>query len=180
MTPAAGGARGATPFTGIRKPQDMSITLSRAALAAAALSLSIAAAAPGIGGARAHGGATGIVHERMEAMKAVAAAMKAVGPMIQGATRWDPEAAQAAAASIAAHGGAALTAQFPEGSGGGVSEASPRIWEDPARFAAMAEELKSAAEALEKAAAGGAPPKAEFGRLARSCKSCHEAYRVKR
>ncbi|MGG7568209.1 c-type cytochrome [Rhodovulum sp. DZ06] len=153
----------------------MTTKLPRAAFAAALIALS-----SGIGGALAHGGASGIVLERMEAMKDVAAAMKTVGPMIQGKTAWDPEAAQAAAATIASHGGAALTRLFPEGSGGGVSEASPAIWTDRARFDALAAELKDAAEALEAASAGAEPPTAEFGRLAGTCKSCHEAYRVKK
>lgn len=167
------------PSTEARDLNDMKCTTPRAALAAATIALSVLAFTPTIEGALAHGGAKGIVLERMEAMKAVAGAMKAVGPMIQGKTAYDPGATKAAAATIASHGGEALTKLFPEGSGGGVSEASPAIWTERAKFEALAAELKEAAEALEAAADGGQPPKAEFGRLAGTCKSCHEAYRVK-
>ena len=100
----------------------------------------------------AHGGATGIVKERMDAMTAISKANKALGAMFKGEVDYDPEAVQAAALEVKGHAGEAMTELFPEGSDGMPSEALPAIWEDWASFEALAGELATYSQALADAA----------------------------
>jgi len=106
-------------------------------------------------GAWAHSGAMGVVKERMDAMKAMGDAVKRIKPMMSGEAVYDAAAVQAAAHVIAEEAGAAMTGKFPEGSGGGVSEALPAVWSDRARFAALARDLEVTARGLEHAAQNG-------------------------
>ena len=106
-------------------------------------------------GAWAHSGAMGVVMERMDTMKAMGDAVKRIKPMMSGEAVYDAAAVQAAAHVIAEEAGAAMTGKFPEGSGGGVSEALPAVWSDRARFAALARDLEVTARGLEHAAQNG-------------------------
>jgi cytochrome c556 len=106
-------------------------------------------------GAWAHSGAMGVVKERMDAMKAMGDAVKRIKPMMSGEAEYDAAAVQAAARVIAEEAGAAMTGKFPEGSGGGVSEALPAVWSDRARFEALARDLEVTARGLEHAAQNG-------------------------
>lgn len=140
----------------------------------------------------AHSGATGVVKERMDQMKAVAASMKTIGGMIKGATAYDAESVSAEAAKIAGHGGEALTRLFPEGSTMHPSEARAEIWTDWDRFSAIADDLAIYADALSKGAgndrgvsAGGADlaamsPDELFMKVAGTCSACHEDFRLKK
>lgn len=132
----------------------------------------------GIGAAAlAHSGAMGIVKERMDAMSAMGKAMKALSAE---AKRAEPDwaAAQAAGALLERHGGAAMVAQFPEGSGGGVSEATAAVWADPAGFAALAMDLQAEGAALGQMTSGDL--QAQVRRIGQVCARCHEGYRVKK
>ena len=103
----------------------------------------------------AHGGATGIVKERMDGMSAMAKVMKALAPMMQGTATYDAAAVKDGARQIAAHAGEAMTSKFPEGSDGMPSEAKPEIWQDWESFTGFAQQLEFFAEGLESAADNG-------------------------
>lgn len=105
--------------------------------------------------AMAHEGATGVVKERMDAMKSMGKAMKQIKPMMTGEAAFDAEAIRAAAEAIAAEAGNAMTGKFPEGSGAHPSEADPKLWDEWARFEEMAEQLEIAARGLALAAENG-------------------------
>lgn len=75
----------------------------------------------------AHGGATGIVKERMDLMASVGKSMKTVTEMFQSAKPYNAEQVSAAARLIGTHGGEQTTKLFPEGSINGPSEALPAI-----------------------------------------------------
>ena len=66
---------------------------------------------------------------------------------------------------------------FPAGSGGGDSLAKPEIWSDPAGFAKGMKDAQAAATGLsgvkDEAAFGPA-----IGALGKSCKACHDKYRL--
>ena len=111
-----------------------------------------ALSAAAISAAFGHGGATGIVKERMDAMSAMGDAVKSLSAMMRGETPYDAEAIRAEARKIRQHAGEAITRLFPEGSGGGPSEAKPEIWSSWDDFAAMAEELELLAGGLADAA----------------------------
>ena len=140
----------------------------------------------------AHSGATGVVKERMDQMKAVAASMKAIGGMIKGAVPYDAATVEIEAAKIAKHGGEALTRLFPEGTTKHPSEARAEIWTDWDRFSTIADDLARYAAALSKGAgndrsvsAGGADlaamsPYDLFMKVAGTCSACHEDFRQKK
>lgn len=150
----------------------------------------VVTAALGLGaaGAFAHGGATGIVKERMDAMERIGAAVKSVGEMLRGKAKFDAGAIEAAAIEIRAHAGAKMTGLFPEGSLDHPSEASPMIWQDWAGFEVKADDLAEKAGQLATVAAADAASTSEgkqaiaaaFGAVAGTCKACHETYRVKK
>ena len=137
----------------------------------------------GAAAAYAHGGATGIVKERMDLMDRIGKAMKVIVPMMKEKTDFDPKAYSAAAREIGQHGGEAMTKLFPAGSLDKPTEAKPEIWQDWAKFNQLAGELQDAASDL-SAVSGTAQSvdvlAAPFGRLARTCRDCHKAFRVKK
>lgn len=100
----------------------------------------------------AHGGATGIVKERMDLMDAVGKSMKTITEMFQGEKPFDAAALREAAAFIGNHGGEQMTRLFPEGSIQGPSESLPAIWQDWDRFSELADDLTKYAGALAEAA----------------------------
>jgi cytochrome c556 len=104
------------------------------------------------GGVFAHEGATGIIKERMESMKAVGEAMKMLTAMFQGKTQYDAAKVREAARAIQSHSGEHLTKLFPKGTGHKPSEALPAVWQEWDRFSAYAKDLQSYAETLEAAA----------------------------
>lgn len=134
------------------------------------------------GAAFAHGGATGVVKERMDLMSDIGDQMKIIGTMMKSGP-YDTAALAAASGKIAAHGGPALLKLFPEGSIQETSEAKQEIWTDWPKFQAYAGELEASAQALQDLAEEGAGKELTgpaFGTLAGTCKSCHETFRVKK
>ncbi|WP_428669525.1 c-type cytochrome [Roseibium sp.] len=105
--------------------------------------------------ALAHGGATGIVKERMESMETMGEVVKSLAAMMRGETSYDPATVREGAAVIRSHSGDALTGLFPEGSLQKKSEAKPEIWTDWQTFSALAGQLGVFADGLEAAAGNG-------------------------
>ncbi len=130
------------------------------------------------GGVWAHGEATGVVKERMDMMKSMGDAMKALKPMVTGGGEVDRKAVADHAATIAGHA-ETIPAKFPEGSLQGVSEAKPEIWTEWDDFTSDAEELKTAARELEQAAGSAEPGtlRDRFVAVAKTCRDCHGEFR---
>jgi len=103
----------------------------------------------------AHSGATGVVKERMDAMKSMGDAIKRIKPMMSGEAGYDEAAVREAAQSIAAEAGKAMTGKFPEGSTEHPSETLPRTWEEWDRFTTLATQLETAARGLALASGNG-------------------------
>ncbi|MHA7774567.1 c-type cytochrome [Roseibium sp. M-1] len=136
----------------------------------------------GVGGAFAHGGASGVVKKRMDAMETIGGNMKSIAKMLRGGSH-EPGKIALAANTIASHAGDALTVLFPEGSLKTPSEASPAIWTDWPQFEIHAGDLRTAALKLKDLAQDGAERQnlsSAFDALSRTCKSCHKAFRVKK
>ena len=144
-------------------------TLAAAALAAAAF----------VGAALAHSGATGVVKSRMEGMKEMSHAAKALGALRAGAIPYSPDVVRRAAAALSRHGEEAKTL-FPEGSLFGPSEALPAIWTDRAGFDRILDDLIAAAKRLDAAADDEAAYPDAATAVAETCKSCHSKYRKKK
>ena len=121
----------------------------------------------------AHGGATGIVKQRMDAMVDIGRATKTVRNAIR---RSEPDAIREAAARIAGHA-AEIPKLFPDGSFHHPSEALPAISADRAAFDALAAKLVLAAEEL--ASNAGAPGRAAE-EIADICKQCHTRFRLEK
>jgi len=149
----------------------------------------------GVSLAMAHGGATGVVKERMELMENIGESMKTLADMFKGVRAYDAETVRAAAASIRDHAGARMTDLFPEGSLKHPTEALPTVWEDWAELSALAERLAAYSDALVEAAGNprgpaatdetdpavlaAMPPDAAFMQTARVCRACHGKFRAK-
>lgn len=124
-----------------------------------------------------------IVKQRQELMKGVGKAAKLAGSVVRGKEPYDAAALSAAMKKIQAVPDKYIT-MFPEGSGNDKvpdSEASPKIWKDMAGFKEAAGKLKEAAgNAAGAAEKGEAAFKASFASLTKTCKNCHESFRIKK
>ena len=123
--------------------------------------------------ADAHKGATGVVKQRMDAMKDM---QKALNAMLSGKQAMDRAAAIGLAETIRDQSGVHMAELFPDGSLNHPSEALPKVWENWSDFRAEADELEREADALARSLTDG-DASAQFKRVAASCKSCHKAYR---
>ena len=136
--------------------------------------------------ALAHGGATGIVKERMDQMGTVSKAMKTMAKMVKGEIVYDAEMVRKLSSEISNQGGTALTELFPKHSMDPPTEARMEIWRNWPEFERLAFEMKRTALALSKGAEnhGGrgdaGSPFNLFGELAGTCKSCHDDFRIKK
>ncbi|MCI5076339.1 cytochrome c [Oricola sp.] len=129
--------------------------------------------------AMAHSNASGVVKQRMDAMKDIAEQMKTIGLMIRGQNAFDAAAAADAADTVAQHA-ATIPSLFPEGSLDSPTEALPAIWADWDQFNKNAADLQSAAADLSSSAAGAAEAadiRTQFAVVGATCSSCHEDFR---
>ena len=108
----------------------------------------------GIGGyainAIAHGGATGIVKERMDLMSNIGKAQKSLVAMFSGKEPYNIQKVQQAAIAIENHAGERISKLFPEGTTQKPSEALPTIWKNWSEFQHLSNELAVFAGALAK------------------------------
>jgi len=126
----------------------------------------------------AHEGATGIVKERMDAMKEMAKALKDASRRIESnrnlaAVRTDAEKIRDTAPRIAGW--------FPPDSLQPPTDAKPAIWQRWEEFQTFAGRLEAESAALITTAASG-DPKAiadQFQRVGFACSACHEPFRAK-
>ncbi|WP_421868019.1 c-type cytochrome [Motiliproteus sp.] len=128
---------------------------------------------------QAHQGATGIVKERMDSMKAMGDAMKAMSAIVKGKQPFELETFSRGSATILEHN-QHLLMMFPEGSATGKSEALPKIWQQWPKFEQQAETSRGEAQRLADLAAQEADFKAlrkQFVLLGKSCKGCHTDFR---
>ena len=118
---------------------------------------------------------------RQALMKANGKDTKAGAAMLKGEVPFDAATAQAIFARM--HDVATKFGNyFPKGSEtGGDTEAAPAIWAKPAEFkAALAKFEKDTAAAMAAKPATQAEFGAQFGTVTGNCKSCHEAFRIKK
>ena len=102
----------------------------------------------------AHDGATGVVKERMDHMKAMGASMKNLAKMVNGQVAYDAGEVSKIAGQFVSGSGEAMTKLFPEGTNPHPSEAKAEIWQKWDKFQHLADELKAQAETLGMSASG--------------------------
>ncbi|WP_417684745.1 c-type cytochrome [Roseibium sp.] len=128
--------------------------------------------------------AGGPIEHRKAIMQSVGASAGLAGGMMKGEIAYSPAAGKAVIASMnaAAH---SFGAFFPEGSDAGDTTAAPAIWSDAAGFEAALAKFAEATGAAMAASGKDGPAdldafKAVAGPIMGNCKSCHEAFRVKK
>ena len=128
----------------------------------------------------AHGGATGVVKERMELMKSMGDRMKKMGDMVKGKVAFDAALIAASAREIEQKA-PEIAHLFPEGSNDKPSEALPRIWEDRGKFDELTEDMIQEAAKLSDVAIAGDKRSImiQFTKLGKTCSSCHTDFRKK-
>ncbi|MEP3046797.1 MAG: cytochrome c [Roseibium sp.] len=147
------------------------------------LALAVVLLVMGSGASWGHGGASGVVKERMVTMEAIGSNMKTVGKMLKTETEVDADLVMKSGSTIADHAGEALLKLFPSGSLMSPTEATEAIWTDWNLFTELANRLQISAENMTRIAADGGDKKAvasAFGKIAATCKACHADFRVKK
>ena len=136
--------------------------------------------------ALAHGGATGIVKERMDQMVAISKAMKTMAKMVKGEIAYDAVKVRTLSREVSQMGGATLTNLFPRHSMDPPTEARMEIWQDWGRFEQLAFDMQRTGLALSDGAENSdgrgdaGSPFTLFGELAGTCKACHDDFRIKK
>lgn len=127
----------------------------------------------------AHSGAKGVMKERMDMMKGMADAMKAMGFMFKGEAPFEPAIVAEKAAFLAKHA-KMIPDMTPEGSSDHPSEALPIIWQDWDDYVANAAELAVEGKKLGAIAGNGADPeatRAQYVKVSKTCGTCHDRFR---
>ena len=129
----------------------------------------------------AHGGAMGVVKERMDLMSAIGKNMKSVASMVKGDAKFDPTAIEASAKSMAEHS-TKINDLFPKGSLEKPTEALPSIWEDWGRFAQLSKDLETEANKLAEVAISGDKRAImmQFAQTGKVRSTCHTNFRIKK
>ncbi|MDR5653284.1 c-type cytochrome [Ruixingdingia sedimenti] len=115
------------------------------------------------------------VKARQDTMQTIRRNTAVLGDMAGGKTAFDPAAAAAAKAELAA-AAAEIPVKFEPQEGDPKSEAKPEIWTGWDDYVQKAEALVAAAEAVDTASLDGV--RAGMGAIGGACKSCHETYRL--
>ena len=128
----------------------------------------------------AHKGATGVVKQRMTAMKSLGDSMKALSLMVTGKAPFSAAETERIATKIKSRA-ADITRLFPKGSIQGPSEALPNIWTDWDAFTEHAKSLENLAGELEVSAdKGKAASRVVFAKMGKTCSGCHQDFRQKK
>ncbi len=131
-----------------------------------------------------HGGATGIVKQRMDDMVAMGKAMGSIADMFKGKRMFLASDVAKAGDIIKGHS-AELGRLFPDTKASRQSphsDALPSVWEKNSEFLALAKKLGERADSLRKAAATNDQNiiRAAFAKTAKVCSACHEGFRKKK
>ena len=123
-----------------------------------------------------HDGATGVVKERMDDMKAIGGALKRIGDRVR--SKRDLAAIAPDADAIGASA-TRMPSLFPTGSRDAHTEATVAVWQRWPDFVASSQTLKEAAVKLAAAARSGDMPTTseQFRLVTRTCSGCHDAFR---
>lgn len=136
----------------------------------------------GISSVHGHTGATGIVKERMDAMKDMGDRSKIVADMYKGKSEFEQSALAEAADAFALHG-SNMVEQFPDtkaSRSGSKTEALPKIWEEWEDFNELVIDFIASSEQLQNTVASTDDPlqlKKAFFQTTKSCSGCHKRFR---
>ena len=119
------------------------------------------------------------IEQREEIMEQTREAMKPLGAMAKGERAFDAAVVQSSLETFH-HTANVFGTLFPEGSEtGGGTEAKSTIWTDRAGFnQALADFSQAVDEAMEASPQSVEELKSVLGSIGRTCKGCHDGYRV--
>jgi len=135
-----------------------------------------------VGVSHGHGGATGIVKERMDAMQDMADISKVVADMFKGKSEFSRDALMDAARAFSSHG-ASMVDLFPDTKAsrtGSSTEALSTIWDDWESFERSAAEFVLLSDALMVDIDSGVDKtalKKAFFKTTKGCSGCHKQFR---
>lgn len=118
---------------------------------------------------------------RQSAMTVTARSNGALNAMAKGDVPFNKEVAQRHAAVIAGLSDLPLLAGAygPGTDKAAPTKADPKIWSEPEKFKAAFDKFSMAAKALPAAAGDVATLKTALAELGKTCKGCHDDYRMK-
>ena len=116
--------------------------------------------------------------DRQDIFKSWGDDTRPVGAMLKGEASFDLAKVQTALKNYIATA-EKLPALFPDNSKTGKTEASPKIWDEKAKFEPMFAKLAADAKAASAAITDEASFKANIGKVLGNCKACHDDYRIK-
>ena len=119
------------------------------------------------------------ISDRQTILKGFGDDTRPVVAMLKGEAPFDIAKVKAALAGFS-KGAPELKALFPDNSRTGKTEASPRIWDEKARFEAIYDKLALDATAASAAITDEASFKANFPKVLGNCKACHDDFRIKK
>ncbi len=125
-----------------------------------------------------HGEVHGVMKERMDGMKDMAGAMKAMGTMFKGQAIFEPAVVAEKASDIAEHE-KMIPELTPEGSNSRPSEALPIIWQEWGSYIETAKLLAEEGTKLAEIANEGADQRVtrvQFTKVSKTCGTCHGKY----
>ncbi|MEL7430458.1 MAG: cytochrome c [Pseudomonadota bacterium] len=134
------------------------------------------------GFAFAHEGAKGVIKERMDSMKTIAASMKTISQMIRKPETFDKAKATEAIARVSAEA-QRTTSLYPSGSLEEPSEARAAIWNNPDRFRELAKEFELRVSDLAKTITSAQTADSlieDFKAVGSTCSDCHTEFRVRK
>lgn len=158
----------------------MSKHLKHIPLISTFLSASLIAGITLSGGVLAHGGAKGVIKERMSVMKNIGKEMKKAGAMIKGKEAFDSKRISTYAKTIS-ETSPGIPDLFPQHSLQKPTEALPAIWEEWDQFSALSLKLTEEAGKLHDVAQNGdrRAITMQFAKVGKVCSGCHTDYRKK-
>ena len=106
--------------------------------------------------------------------------MKALASFIRGSSPYEADKVKEQTRAIKNQASSVLLKLFPKGSDGDPSEARAEIWADWEKFSELAEKLSAVATDLETNASSEGQAKANFSKLAKICRDCHQQFRQKK
>ena len=128
-----------------------------------------------------HNDATGIVKERMDAMKNMGDANKVIGDMVKRKRPFDADEIKTLAAGIQQHA-VNIPGLFPDTKDsreGHATEAKQIIWEQWEKFELLSKDLERESAKLSELAVTGdeSAIRKQYVALAKTCRGCHKKYR---
>lgn len=119
------------------------------------------------------------IEERQTILKGWGDDTRPIGAMLKGEAAFDLAKVQTALKAYVA-GSPKLVGLFPDNSKTGKTEASPKIWDDKAKFDGLFTKLVADAGAASAAITDEASFKANIGKVLGNCKACHDDFRMKK